>query len=207
MKTINTIYGKIHLLCIAITLFSFTTITSHHKQQQEESMTKKSQIDEHFFHLEVFGEGSNVEVRLNDMPVCKLKTDRTPTAYGNFSSNVTYYAIPGINTLSVHPLTNKGKTSIKLMKFSKGDDQNDGETLAEIEIENDDTPVHKKIIVSSNEKRWSWMDTEVITDEKSKDEAITFSKAFYKIMEQNNISAMIAAADPILNNELENGIN
>ncbi|WP_298548319.1 hypothetical protein [uncultured Aquimarina sp.] len=167
MKALNIIYFKFYILFLPLLFLSFNSIELMHSPLQQQSMYLKSKIKKQFFYLEVFGKGSDVEIRLNDIPVCKLKTDSTPTGYGNSSSNVQYYIIPGINTLSIYPLTKKGETTIRLVQFSKGDNTNNEsneETL--VEIENDDTPIHKKVEFSSNIKRWSWMDTDSITDKK-----------------------------------------
>ena len=202
MKTKILTYLKINipflcLLCCLATLASFKTMTQNDKIMQQEEPEK-------FLCIEIYGKkGSNVKVRLNDIPVSELLIENEK-GYGNSLTLVNYYAIPGINTLSVYPLSQKGTATIRLARYNKGEitGENNGETLLKIEIENDDTPIHKKIELSANRKRWSWIDTDIINGKKSKEEAITFSKSFYKIMEQNDISKMIAAADPILNYEI-----
>ncbi|WP_405207811.1 hypothetical protein [Aquimarina sp. LLG6339-5] len=202
MKTKILTYLKINipflcLLCCLATLVSFKIMTQKEKLMQQEEPEK-------FLCIEIYGKkGSNVKVRLNDIPVCELLIENEK-GYGNSLAFVNYYAIPGINTLSVYPLSQKGAATIRLARYTKGEitGENNGETLIKIEIKNNNTPIHKKIELSANRKRWSWIDTDIINDKKSKKEAITFSKSFYKMMEQNDISRMITTADPILNYEI-----
>ncbi len=159
---------------------------------------------EKFLYLEIYGEkGASAEVKLNDVTACELSANDENSS-GNSLSQVRYYVKPGMNTISVHPLSKKGKATIRLVNYTKGGftGRNKGEELMNIVIENDYTTVYKEIELSSDRKKWSWMNTDIITDDKSKDEAIDFSKKFYKIMEQNNITEMISAADPILGYDL-----
>ncbi|MHA7060022.1 hypothetical protein ACWGOQ_0022535 [Aquimarina sp. M1] len=203
MKTKNLIPKKntlqflcLLLSCVSNLVFSKNDIQKYRQMHQEE--TKK------FLYVEVYvKEGIDLEVRLNDIPVCEVSINNKE-GYGNAFALATYHIIPGTNTLSVNPSSKTGKATIRLAQYTKGEftGEDNGETLIKIEIENDDTPIHKTIELSKK-KRWSWMDTDFINDQKSKEEAIAFSKSFYKIMEQSNIEEMIAAADPILNDELK----
>ncbi|WP_378183407.1 hypothetical protein [Aquimarina sp. SS2-1] len=176
-------------------IFSNKTIQNHVITNQEK--------EEKLLYVEIYGEkGSNIEVRLNDIPISKISI--TDEGYGNSVAAADHYAITGINTLSVYPLSKKGITTIRLARYKRGDitGKDSGETLIEINIENDDTPVHQKIELPASRTRWSWMDTDPIDNEKAREEAIAFSKAFYKILQQNNIEKMIEAVDPLLNDEL-----
>ncbi|GAA4107890.1 hypothetical protein GCM10022393_03500 [Aquimarina addita] len=167
-----------------------------------ETNTMDMQDEEKFIYLEVYGEGSHVEVRLNDIPVTTLKTNTTETGYGNSYTQAQYFVMPGINTLSVYPLTNKGKTFIRLVNFTKADGstaRDKGETLIKIEIDNNDTPVHKEVTLASDRKNWSWMEVDQINNKKDKEEARSFATSFYKTMVSGDIQNMIIAMDPILN--------
>ncbi|MBW1295032.1 hypothetical protein [Aquimarina litoralis] len=199
-KNITTISSNLKLICLMIVGFStfvFPQDKNHVDKSINQEETKK------FLCVEIYGEkGSNVKVRLNDIPVCELLI-KNEDGSGNAFTFANFYAIPDINTLSVYPLSKKGSATIRLARYKKGDitGENNGETLVKIEIENDDTPVHKKIKLSPNRQKWSWMETDLITNESSKKEAIAFAKSFYKTMQQSNVEEMAAAADPIIGYE------
>jgi hypothetical protein len=91
-----------------------------------------------------------------------------------------------------------------LVNYKKGDitGGDSGEVLVKIVIEDNYEPVRKQVELSSDRVKWEWMNTDVITDNKSKIEAIDFAKHFYKMMEESNITEMITAADPLLSYQL-----
>ncbi len=192
---------QIGLLFLLTLNFSFQKKANN---TSKKTIIMNQETKEKFLYLEIYGEkGASAEVKLNDVTACELSAIDENSS-GNSLSQVRYYVKPGMNTISVHPLSKKGKATIRLVNYTKGGftGRDKGEELMNIVIENDYTPVYKQIELSSDRKKWSWMDTDIITDDKSKEEAIDFSKKIYKIMEQNNIKEMISAADPILTYDL-----
>lgn len=182
-------------------LISFKTNKKNDSTPQKNIMITQEAIEKTPI-IEISGEkGADIEVRLNDIPVSKLSLDKEGS--GNSFSQVKYYLKSGINTISVYSFSKKGKATIRLINYKKGDltGSDDGEKLVEIIVDNDDTPIHKNIELSSD-IRWSWVDTDNITDKKSKEEAITFAKKIYQFMIENNVEEMVAAADPILDYDI-----
>ncbi|MFD2564630.1 hypothetical protein [Aquimarina rubra] len=203
IKKSNHVKNTLSFLSLLLVVGYFGNNLAFSNNITQKRMIINQDKKEKLLYVELYGEkGSNVEVRFNDIPISKISI--TDKGYGNSFAAADHYAIPGINTLSIYPLSKKGITTIRLVKYSKGEitGEDSGETLLKIIIENDDTPIHKQITLSSNRIRWSWMDTDNIDNKKSKEEAIAFSKEFYKIMQQNNIEKMIKTADPIINYEL-----
>ena len=194
---------KIGLLFLSVALLSFSI-----KKEPRNTLINATIFDqnsiEKFLYLEIKGEkGSSVEVRLNDIPACKLSIENKENS-GNSFAQVKYYVKPGINTITVYPLNNRGKATVRLVNYKKGDitGGDSGEVLVKIVIEDNYEPVHKQVELSSDRIKWEWMNTDVITDDKSKSEAIDFAKHFYKMMEESNVAEMIAVADPLLSYQL-----
>ncbi|WP_405572086.1 hypothetical protein [Winogradskyella sp. Asnod2-B02-A] len=186
---------KISLTFLSILFFVFTlhAVAIENNQSQEK-----------VWYVEVEGnDESSVEVRLNDIPVCRLSLDPEDGS-GSSVTRVKYYTQPGTNTLSIYPLSKKGKSTIRLVVYTKNEDTQESvkDVLAEVVIDNDDSVVHKQIELSSDIKEWPWLSTDTITDENSKKGAINFVNDFYEIMVQNNVKEMIVAADPILTYDL-----
>lgn len=193
---------QISLLFLLFTLsFSFQKKTSN---ASKETIMTNQETKEKFLYLEIYGEkGASAQVRLNDIPACELSASDENSS-GNSFSQVKYYVKPGRNTISIYPLSKKGKLTIRLVNYTKGGftGRDKGEELINVIIENNFNPIHKQIELAMDRKKWSWMDTDIITDNKSKEEAIDFAKNFYKIMKQNNIKEMISVADPIITYDL-----
>ncbi|MGY3794858.1 hypothetical protein [Aquimarina sp. 433] len=203
MKTKNIVAIKSNLKLTCFFIFIFNTLVFPQSNNHIDTSMNQGEIEK-FLSIEIYGEkGSNIKVRLNDIPVCELLIENKE-GYGNAFTLANYYAIPNINTVSVYPLSKKGSATIRLATYKKGEitGENNGKTLLKINIKNDDTPVHKQVTLPSNLKKWSWMDTDIITDKSSKEEAIAFAKSFYKTMEEGNINAMVTAADPIIGYEV-----
>ncbi len=159
---------------------------------------------EKFLYIEIYGEkGASTEVRLNDIPACNLSAEGDNSS-GNSFTQAKYYIKPGINTISVYPLSKKGKSTIRFVRYTKGEftGRDKGEELIKIIVENSDTPVHKKIELPSDNKKLAWMHTDIITDDESKKEALEFVKKTYQYLQKNNIKEMVSALDPILSYEL-----
>jgi len=200
--------SKIELLLLFVFLWNLTILEASNDVFNP-AIIMNQETEEQYLYIEISGEkGAKVEVRLNDIPASELIIEGE-NGSGNSFTNVKYYTKPGINTLSVYSLSEKGKAIVRLVRYLKGQTtgRGEGETLAEIIVENTKSPIHKEIKLPSKNERWSWVDADAITDEKIELEAMGFVKRFYKIMGKSNVDKMIEALDPIINDELRSKPN
>ncbi len=194
---------------LLVVFLSFETFALQRSTFKKENTMYQKKSKKEFIYLEISGEkGAKIEVRLNDIPAGELITEGE-NGSGNSFSNIKYYTKPGSNTLSVYSLSEKGKATVRLVRYFEGQStgKGEGKTLIEIIVENTKLPTHKEIVLASSSERWSWMDVDLITDEKSEREAMDFVRRFYKTMEKSNVDEMIKALDPIINDELRSKPN
>ncbi|WP_299220195.1 hypothetical protein [uncultured Aquimarina sp.] len=158
-------------------------------------MNKKSQNK--ILYVEGSGEGTTAEIRLNDIPIGHLSSGGDAEMK---HIQVELNIVTGKNTLSVYPSSNKGKTIVRLVRYTEGDwvDGEGGETLLVIRTEHDDSPIHEDIELSKKRPDWCWLDADIVTDRKSHKEAIAFAKSFYNDLKVvKNVNKIVTAFDPI----------
>ncbi len=187
MKQSNTLN-----LLFYIMLFSMSTIYVNFSIAEEPPMSIIKKI-----YVEGEAEGTDAEIRVNDIPVSYLKAGSDVK-----SVLVEINLLSGTNTLSIIPTGKVGSVITRLVAYKVGEwvDGRGGETLLVLKTEKGKA-VTGTVKLSSDRPEWEWLTADIVTDKTSHKEAIEFAKSYYKSLKEGDTKVMTAALLPLHTDE------
>jgi len=144
-------------------------------------------------YVEGEAEGTDAEIRVNDIPIIYLKADSDVK-----SVLIEINLLSGTNTLSIIPTGKEGSVITRIVAYKVGEwvDGRGGETLLLLKTEKGKT-ITGTVELSTNRPEWEWLTADIVTDDTSHKEALEFAKSYYNSLKVGDSKVMAEALLPL----------